>query len=46
MDRGKYFRIVADVYLDGKNLGDILVKEDHAVAYDGGTKTKDWCELP
>ena len=44
MKRGKYFRIVADVYADGKNLGDILIEKKLAVAYDGGTKMKDWCQ--
>jgi len=42
MQRGKYFRIVADVYYDKKNLADILIKNNLAVPYDGGTKTKDW----
>ena len=43
MKRGKYFRIVADVWLDGKNLADALLKAGHAVKYDGGTKIN-WCE--
>jgi micrococcal nuclease len=38
MRRGKYFRIVADVIIDGKNLGDELIKADLAHQYDGGTK--------
>jgi len=42
MQRGKYFRIVADVYYDGKNLGDILIRNNLAVPYDGGTKSKNW----
>ncbi|HJO93596.1 MAG TPA: thermonuclease family protein [Victivallales bacterium] len=42
MQTGKYFRIVADVYFDGKNLGDILIKNKLAVRYGRGTKTKDW----
>ncbi len=42
MDRGKYFRILADVYVDGTSLGDELIKAGLAVPYDGGTK-KDWC---
>lgn len=41
--RGKYFRIVADVYVDDKNLTDILISSGLGVAYDGGTKAKDWC---
>ena len=44
LQRGKYFRIVADVYADGVNVGDELVKESLAVVYDGGKKVKDWCE--
>ena len=43
MQRGKYFRIVADVYADGINIGDALVRDGLAVAYDGGSKAKDWC---
>ena len=26
MQRGKYFRIIADVYIDGKNLTELLIK--------------------
>ena len=44
LQRGKYFRIVADVYADGVNVGDELVKESLAVVYDGGKKVKDWCQ--
>jgi endonuclease YncB( thermonuclease family) len=36
--RGKYFRIVADVYIDGVNLADELIKAGMAKPYDGGTK--------
>jgi len=43
LQRGKYFRIVADVYADGINVGDQLINEGLAVPYDGGRKTKDWC---
>lgn len=41
--RGKYFRILADVYVDGISVADELIKNDLAVKYDGGTKI-DWCE--
>ncbi|NYR11322.1 thermonuclease family protein [Pseudoalteromonas sp. MIP2626] len=34
--RGKYFRIVADVYVDNKSLTDILISSGLGVAYDGG----------
>ncbi len=36
--RGKYFRIVADVYADGYNLADLLISAGHALPYAGGTK--------
>ena len=47
--RGKYFRIVADIIInpgtpDETNLKDILLDSGLAVAYDGGKKTKNWCE--
>ena len=41
--RGKYFRLLATVYVDGKSLGDSLIKEGLAVTYGGGTK-KNWCD--
>lgn len=44
MQRGKYFRIVADVYADGVSLSEKLIEKKLAVPYDGGTKTKNWCE--
>jgi len=43
MHRGKYFRIVADVYADGKSVATELIKRGLAVVYDGGRKSKDWC---
>ena len=42
--RGKYFRIVADVVADGKSVGAVLLKNNLAVAYDGGKKIMDWCQ--
>ena len=44
MERGKYFRIAADVIVDGENLGDMLVEAGMAVKYDGRKKTYKWCE--
>jgi len=38
MRRDKYFRILAEVYIDGKSLGEELVLNGLAKAYDGGTK--------
>jgi len=44
MKRSKYFRIAADVYVDGESLADILIDSGMAIRYDGGKKIKDWCE--
>ncbi|ABM04288.1 nuclease (SNase domain protein) [Psychromonas ingrahamii 37] len=43
MQRGKYFRILADVYVDGKNLTELLITAKLARPYDGG-KRKGWCD--
>ena len=40
--RGKYFRILADVYIDGENLAQALISARHARVYDGGTRAS-WC---
>ena len=40
--RGKYFRIIADVYADGVNIAEALLDKGLAVPYDGGTKIHDW----
>ena len=45
MERDKYFRVVAKVNVDGRDLSQLLLEEGHAVIYDGGTKSKDWCVL-
>ena len=44
MERGKYFRIAADVIVDGENLADILIEAGMAIRYDSGKKTHKWCE--
>ena len=44
MERGKYFRIAADVIVDGENLADMLIEAGMAVQYGGGKKTYRWCE--
>lgn len=41
--RGKYFRLIADVYVDGVSLADQLIKQGHAVEYKGKTK-RSWCK--
>ena len=41
--KGKYFRLVADVLVDGVSVTYYLFEEGLAVPYFGGTKTMDWC---
>ena len=44
IERGKYFRILADIRLsDGRNVSEIMLFNNHAVEYDGGTKNYNWC---
>lgn len=44
LERGSFFRVVADVFVDGVWLNQQLVESGHAVpAFDG--KSVDWCEI-
>lgn len=36
--RDKYFRLLCDVKVNSKSLGEELLKVGHAIPYDGGTK--------
>ncbi|NUN06649.1 MAG: thermonuclease family protein [Bdellovibrio sp.] len=46
VDRDKYFRILADVQVDGKSIAKTLLKNKLAYEYNGGTKAKqNWCDL-
>jgi micrococcal nuclease len=42
--RGKYFRIAADVMVNGKSLGDELIKANLARPYDGKSARLSWCD--
>jgi len=42
--RGYYFRFAADVFVNGKSLGDALIKAGHARFYDGKSKRAEWCK--
>jgi len=45
VSRGKYFRIAADVYVDNKNLSDVLLDQGLAHVYVGGRgKKQSWCD--
>ena len=41
--KGKYFRIVADVYLDGLKMSQLLLDDHLATNYYGKGKRLDWC---
>lgn len=44
VERDKYFRILADVFVDGRSVAIELLNEKLAIPYDGGKKTHfDWC---
>jgi endonuclease YncB( thermonuclease family) len=42
--KGKYFRLVCDVYYNDILLSQKLLEQNLAVKYDGGKKTKNWCK--
>lgn len=42
--RGKYFRLLADVYVDDQSLSEALIVSGHARSYHGGTR-EGWCNL-
>jgi len=44
MERGKFFRVVADVYADGANVGDLLMIKGLAMPYDGKGDKPNWCK--
>ena len=45
VDRGKYFRIVADIMIgEHTSLGQYMVEKGFAVIYNGGKKVHDWCK--
>lgn len=48
VERDKYFRILAEVWADGRSIGDVLLKNGLAYRYDGGTKPPaySWCASP
>jgi len=46
IQRGKYFRIVAEVWVNGRNLNQAMLRRGLAVEYFGDTKQKvDWCKF-
>jgi micrococcal nuclease len=45
VQRDKYFRVLADVLVDGESLSDMLIERRYAYPYYGGTKQDiNWCQ--
>ncbi len=44
VERGKYFRIVATILVDGININQFLLEANLTVPYHGTGKKKDWCQ--
>jgi len=45
LQRGKFFRVVGTLLIDGVSIADQLIKSGLAYKYEGGTKLKiDWCK--
>ena len=42
IERGKYFRIAGELYIDGENISNNLIKRKLAYHYNGGKK-RSWC---
>jgi len=42
LNRGNFFRLLAEVIVDGKDLGELLIANDLAVRYQGQKKLS-WC---
>lgn len=46
VERDKYFRVLADVSVDGRSLSGLLLKNGLAYSYEGKTKEKvNWCNF-
>ena len=43
VERGKYFRLVAEILADGENMSDVLLKRGLAHCYDGGKRERTFC---
>ena len=43
LNRGKYFRITADVFIDGESLAEGLLAAGFARVYSGTVKKQSWC---
>lgn len=45
IERGSFFRIIAEVWADGENVGQEMIEAGHALPYQEGQGGKAWCGL-
>ncbi|QPI62451.1 thermonuclease family protein [Vreelandella venusta] len=45
IERGSFYRIIAEVWVDGENVGAEMLAEGRALPYAKGSGGKDWCGL-
>ena len=45
IERGSFFRIIAEVWVDGENIGAEMLAEGHALPYQPGQGGKAWCSI-
>lgn len=45
IERGSFFRIIAEVWTDGENVGQEMIEAGHALPYREGQAGKAWCGL-
>ena len=41
--RDKYFRLLAEIHVDGQSIGELLIEAGIAFPYDGGPRPNHWC---
>lgn len=45
IERGSFFRIIAEVWADGENVGQEMIEAGHALPYVTGQSGQAWCGL-
>lgn len=45
IERGSFFRVIAEVWVDGVNVGDEMLEAGHAVPYEPGQGGQQWCGI-
>lgn len=45
IERGSFYRIIAQVWVDGENVGEEMLAEGYALPYEEGKAGRAWCGL-